>query len=476
MRVLLCCVAVASMPVGAAEPFSQHVARGQAAVALPVGAPTDQRFGAGASLSAGYEWRFFRFLGLDVGLTGLWVGLRDGGGFGSLVAPAVGVRGHVLSLERFELSAAARGVAALTGLQTVARPAFDVDALGELKLGRLWAGAFVRYVHVLQTAPEQFGLGAGDGRFLQLGLSLRFDVTEPAGDPLAPRAAAPPPSAVPEKPAAPAAPPKPAAPKLTLRARPPPPPPPDADHDGVPDAKDRCPTVPEDLDGEQDTDGCPDLDNDRDGVQDDVDLCPDAAEDRDGVDDKDGCPDPDNDQDGVVDGKDKCPRVAEDEDGFEDADGCPDPDNDKDGVPDEEDACPSLAGKLRGCPVPVVVIGDELKVLTPLEFTGGTATLTPPSLKTLESVRLVLGSQPELLKVEIQGHTEDVGDAAANRALSLQRAEAVKAWLVEHGIAAGRLEAVGYGADQPLVREVDAASRAVNRRIQLLVVKRGRTP
>nr|MCU0609280.1 right-handed parallel beta-helix repeat-containing protein [Chitinispirillaceae bacterium] len=68
----------------------------------------------------------------------------------------------------------------------------------------------------------------------------------------------------------------------------------DSDNDGVPDDADQCVSLPEDRDGFQDDDGCPDFDNDADGIYDAQDKCPDAAEDRDGFQDDDGCPDPDN--------------------------------------------------------------------------------------------------------------------------------------------------------------------------------------
>ncbi len=157
----------------------------------------------------------------------------------------------------------------------------------------------------------------------------------------------------------------------------------DQDHDGIPDRKDGCPTVAEDLDGFQDEDGCPDYDNDGDGIPDVLDkaplqpedfdgfededgapdydndgdgiadwddLCPDEPEDYDGHFDKDGCPDDflDADGDGVEDRYDQCPGQAEDMDGFEDADGCPDPDNDLDGIPDSEDACPNEPENYNG--------------------------------------------------------------------------------------------------------------------------------
>jgi len=124
----------------------------------------------------------------------------------------------------------------------------------------------------------------------------------------------------------------------------------DNDRDGVPDEFDQAPLVPEDLDGFQDEDGIPDYDNDGDGIADKDDLCPDVPENFNGRYDKDGCPDSfeDADQDGVEDRDDRCPDQAEDRDGFEDDDGCPDLDNDLDGIPDTEDACPDEAENYNG--------------------------------------------------------------------------------------------------------------------------------
>ncbi|MBI5508122.1 MAG: OmpA family protein [Deltaproteobacteria bacterium] len=117
----------------------------------------------------------------------------------------------------------------------------------------------------------------------------------------------------------------------------------DRDGDGVADRVDLCPDEPEDQDGFEDQDGCPDLDNDKDGIADDADGCPDAAEDRDHFQDDDGCPDPDNDKDGIADAAELCPDLAEDGDGFMDGDGCPDLDNDEDGIPDARDKCANEA-------------------------------------------------------------------------------------------------------------------------------------
>jgi OmpA-OmpF porin, OOP family len=131
----------------------------------------------------------------------------------------------------------------------------------------------------------------------------------------------------------------------------------DNDEDGVPDGQDRCSTKKEDEDGYQDGDGCPDPDNDGDGVLDADDACRDQKGARSPIKEKNGCPDVDPDQDRVEGDADKCPAQPEDPDGFEDGDGCPEADNDKDGLDDRADACPDLAGvrypsspKDDGCP------------------------------------------------------------------------------------------------------------------------------
>jgi OmpA-OmpF porin, OOP family len=134
---------------------------------------------------------------------------------------------------------------------------------------------------------------------------------------------------------------------------------PDDDNDGdrFVDASDKCPNEAEDIDGFEDTDGCPDADNDKDGVPDERDTCRDKPETKNGFKDEDGCPDvADTDNDGVPDTADKCPSEPEDTDGFSDTDGCPDLDNDNDGVPDTSDECseePETANGFEdtdGCP------------------------------------------------------------------------------------------------------------------------------
>jgi OmpA-OmpF porin, OOP family len=125
----------------------------------------------------------------------------------------------------------------------------------------------------------------------------------------------------------------------------------DRDGDGIADAVDKCPDAPEDFDGFEDEDGCPEPDNDHDGVLDLNDRCPNEP----GPGVNGGCPfvaNSDRDADGVADQNDKCPDDPEDRDGFQDSDGCPDPDNDGDGILDVNDKCPMEPGPVSkgGCP------------------------------------------------------------------------------------------------------------------------------
>jgi hypothetical protein len=123
----------------------------------------------------------------------------------------------------------------------------------------------------------------------------------------------------------------------------------DTDHDGIPDASDTCPNDPEDLDGVDDGDGCPEAgpaDGDGDGIDDANDACPTDPEDLDGFQDADGCPDPDNDGDTVPDVVDNCPNTPNGDQADLDGDGMGDacdPDDDNDGVSDTTDNCPRVA-------------------------------------------------------------------------------------------------------------------------------------
>lgn len=248
----------------------------------------------------------------------------------------------------------------------------------------------------------------------------------------------------------------------------------DTDADGVPDGADKCPTAREDADQFEDADGCPEPDNDRDKIEDLVDRCPLEPEDNDGFEDGDGCPDPDNDRDDIEDRIDKCPAEAEDKDGHEDQDGCPDPDNDGDAVSDAEDKCPLEAGArdAGGCPKGyehIVVGPSKIELKQKIFFQTSKAVIDPRSYGLLSEIARALLSRPSM-RVRIEGHTDSRGNRALNVQLSQARAEAVRQHLVGLGIDGGRLEAQGFGPDQPIETNKTAAGREKNRRVEFVII------
>jgi outer membrane protein OmpA-like peptidoglycan-associated protein len=252
----------------------------------------------------------------------------------------------------------------------------------------------------------------------------------------------------------------------------------DRDGDGIPDAEDKCPDVRENYNGFEDEDGCPDdPDTDGDRIGDSKDQCVLEPEDADGYLDDDGCPELDNDSDGIPDAKDKCPNQPEDMDGFQDEDGCPDPDNDGDTVLDVDDQCPntpgSRGGDRPGCPRGLVIVtAKELRITQQIQFDFNKATIKPVSFPILSEVRDVLRDNPKIT-LEIQGHTDNVGNGPYNMKLSQSRADSVMAYLVSNGIEARRLVAKGYGMTQPLVKNDTEAHRALNRRVQFIRTETG---
>jgi OOP family OmpA-OmpF porin len=214
-----------------------------------------------------------------------------------------------------------------------------------------------------------------------------------------------------------------------------------------------------------------DKDTDGDHILDAKDQCILEPEDVDGYEDADGCPEPDNDNDGIPDSIDKCPMKPEDFDGFQDADGCPDPDNDNDTVLDVDDFCPntpgSPGGSRPGCPGLIVVTAREIRITQQIHFEFNKAKIRPESFPILDAIVDVLRDHPKIT-LEIQGHTDNVGSAGYNKKLSQARAESVRTYLGQHGIDTSRLAAVGYGMAQPIVPNNSESNRALNRRVQFI--------
>ncbi len=234
------------------------------------------------------------------------------------------------------------------------------------------------------------------------------------------------------------------------------------------------------MDGDRDTDGCPDGDGDKDGIPDDLDKCPTQPEDIDGFEDEDGCPDPDNDKDGLPDALDKCPNDAEDKDGFKDDDGCPEDDNDADGIKDAQDKCPDAAEDRDGCQDEdgcpeegkVCVSKEKITISEKIFFKTGKADILPKSYALLAELAKVIIENPQIELIEIQGHTDNQGPDDFNMKLSDDRANSVMMHLISIGnVAPGRLKAKGYGEDVPIGDNKTTKGRDLNRRVEFMILK-----
>lgn len=188
----------------------------------------------------------------------------------------------------------------------------------------------------------------------------------------------------------------------------------DYDGDGIPNSKDKCPYEPEDHDGFEDLDGCPDLDNDRDGIPDLLDKCPMLPETINGVDDEDGCPD---------------------------------------------------KGKAR-----VFVIGNQIVINDRVFFDTGSDVLRPVSHKILDQVASTIKANWQMRKILVEGHTDNVGDFEMNVDLSERRAQRVALYLITKGVAKKRLVAKGFGPKRPVATNDTDEGKQKNRRVAFTIV------
>jgi len=153
-------------------------------------------------------------------------------------------------------------------------------------------------------------------------------------------------------------------------------------------------------------------------------------------------------------------------------------DSDEDGIPDILDNCPFEKGPVinRGCPMSqrqkVAMREDRIDILEKVQFTPGSARIRPRSFPMLNQVVKLLKTHPDVVSVQVEGHTDSTGSARTNTALSQARAEAVTAYLIAHGIDRSRLAARGFGPSRPLATNATRAGRETNRRVEFRVLER----
>ena len=244
----------------------------------------------------------------------------------------------------------------------------------------------------------------------------------------------------------------------------------DTDEDGVFDDSDNCPGTP--LNVAVDASGCP-LDLDADGVADYMDNCP-YTQAGAQIDEK-GCP-LDSDGDGVANHLDKCPNTRS---GAEvDGSGCP-LDTDGDGIANYLDKCPDTPKGTRvdysGCPyfsevAAATVTSVGTWVFKGIQFDTNSDVIPSTSFESLDIVAAELNRNPEL-KLEIQGHTDNVGSVAYNTSLSEKRAKAVERYLLDKGVSSEQVTSVGYGPTMPIGSNDTREGRAANRRVEFKPVE-----
>ena len=149
--------------------------------------------------------------------------------------------------------------------------------------------------------------------------------------------------------------------------------------------------------------------------------------------------------------------------------GCP-LDTDKDGVIDGIDQCPGTPQNTlvdnRGCPE----VQERLIRLQGVNFDFDQSNLDDGTIVILNQGAEILRNNARV-RVEVQGHTDDIGSDQYNQALSEQRAQAVVDYMINAGIATNRMEPRGYGETQPIVANDSNANRSLNRRVDFVVIK-----
>ena len=189
------------------------------------------------------------------------------------------------------------------------------------------------------------------------------------------------------------------------------------------------------------------LDRDGDGIPDDSDQCPDQPEDKDGFEDEDGCPDPDNDKDGIPDVADACPNEPETVNGVDDEDGCPDQ-------------------------APIVVKEDRILLTEHVLFDTNRARVRTAGRPALAAVLNLWKQHPEWDHLVIEGHADRRGPDPFNDWLSHERAQRARKVLIEMGFPEEKLAVAAFGRKQLRVQGNSEEADRENRRVEFAIIKK----
>jgi OOP family OmpA-OmpF porin len=122
-------------------------------------------------------------------------------------------------------------------------------------------------------------------------------------------------------------------------------------------------------------------------------------------------------------------------------------------------------------PKRVEVTAAAIVINEKILFEVDKAIIRPESFDLMNEITAVVNDNPRIKKISIEGHTDDDGKAGYNKKLSQKRADSVMKYLVEHGIDAARLVAVGHGEDIPLVANDSDENKEKNRRVEFIILE-----
>lgn len=122
-------------------------------------------------------------------------------------------------------------------------------------------------------------------------------------------------------------------------------------------------------------------------------------------------------------------------------------------------------------PPRVEVRDNKIAIAEKIQFAYDKATILPVSFDLLNEVAAVIKKNPHIKKIQVEGHASADGEARHNQKLSEERAGAVVAYLVEHGVAKELLIPRGFGIDRPIADNATKDGREQNRRVEFNIVE-----